>query len=262
MTEKVVTLSESDTARFGMRIARARFDHDTGHREVIKGFDDLAVDLLVLRLPAGSHQAPRALAEAGFRVIHADTLVYYQTSLSSWVHGKNWCGEASFSRVTSADVEGVQAVARNSFRGYRSHYQATPSLDADLVSEGYAEWAARYASTSSEDRLTYVVRSGGVVVGFVASSLDKATRVCDVVLNAVVPEHEGRGLYREALGRVMTEARSEGFQTGTISTQIWNYRVQRVWTRCGMHLTHAYDTYHVSRSAQHTAADKQSRPQE
>lgn len=254
MTEPVVSLSSADSTRFGLRIGRARLDYDAGHHVLRSAYTDHELDLLILRLPAGSHNVPRALMDSGFRLVHADTLVYYAISLSSWVHVSSSAPDASITPATQADADGLRAVARSCFTGYRSHYHATPALDAQRVSEGYAEWAASYAVATGPGTLTYVVKCNGAVVGFVAASLDAATGICDVALNAVLPENEGRGLYREALGRLMEHARTLGFETGTISTQIWNYRVQRVWTRCGMHLTHAYDTYHVSRATSHSRA--------
>lgn len=64
----------------------------------------------------------------------------------------------------------------------------------------------------------YVAEVAGGVVGFVSVRLDEAMRVGEIGLNAVHPDHAGRGigsrLYEVALGRM----RDAGMQVATVST--------------------------------------------
>lgn len=68
------------------------------------------------------------------------------------------------------------------------------------------------------DRDVYVVECGGAVIGFYSLALDRATKIGEIDLNAVDPDHQGGGvgtfMYRDALAR-MTAA---GMKVANVAT--------------------------------------------
>ena len=147
-------------------------------------------------------------------------------------------------RATDADREAIAHIADAGFKGYRSHYSANPLLPHDLVHAGYVEWAqSRLGDT--DDSITWVVCDGDVVAGF--ATCDRRGDTVDIVLNAVHPAFERRGHYGTLLAHVVAHASAQSLQRLIISTQVWNYGVQRQWAKAGLRLYSALDTYHLDR---------------
>ncbi|SHM49247.1 GNAT family N-acetyltransferase [Rhodanobacter sp. OK091] len=239
--------SPKDSARFGLKIVRGRIDQDSPtpgilHSEIVA----LGTDIAVLRIPAGMTAPLRDFTNHGLIPIHADTLVYYERQLTSPVAISEPPTNLIVEKATIEDRSSIADVARRGFGSYRSHYHANPLLDPVLILEGYAEWAIDYISSEPSDRETWIVRNRGAVIAFATCSLIVGDEVVEVVLNAVDPAHAGHGVYGHLLRHMLRTYQRRGLRAIRISTQVWNYVVQRAWTREGLAITHAYDTYHIN----------------
>lgn len=243
----VLELSKVDTARFGLRVARGRLetDDDVSGR-LVKEIADCRYDIAILRVPAGARRTLRGAELRGMRPIHADTLVCYEVALpaSRPLSQDNAAIRYELAKVANG-VE-ITRIAAESFAAYRNHYHANPLLEPGLILEGYVEWASSRLVSNGDQQLTYIAKGGDKTLGFIACQLDRTTDVCEVVLNAVSPSCQGRGIYTQGLAHVMAAVSAAGYRRLTISTQVWNYRVQQVWARLGMSLYRAYDTYHIN----------------
>lgn len=239
--------SPKDSARFGLKIVRGRIDQDIPapgvlHSEVVA----LGTDIAVLRVPAGMTAPLRDFADRGLIPIHADTLVYYERRLTPLAPISNLPSNLTVEKATIEDQSSIADVARRGFCSYRSHYNANPLLDPVLILEGYAEWAIDYISSEPSDRETWIVRDCGSIIAFATCSLIVGDEIVEVVLNAVDPAHAGNGVYGHLLRHILRTYQRRGLRAIRISTQVWNYVVQRAWTREGLAITHAYDTYHIN----------------
>jgi len=241
----ILKISTADSARFGLVIARGRSEHGEPLPSPLtlkQAIQALSADVAIIRLPAGSAATMQGLAELGFVPFHADTLVYYEKELGT--AARPVPEGIRIDKATPDDSAAVAAIARNAFGDYASHYHANPLLDRRRVLEGYAEWATKYLE--GVDCVTWVARSDGNAVAFLSSTCNTEDATCEVVLNAVAPTHEKRGIYTQLLRHATFALQAQGFKRLLISTQVWNYGVQRIWAREGLGLVRAYDTYHVN----------------
>lgn len=241
----VLKLSEPDSRRFAYRIFRGATASPDPYR-LLREIVAQHVDIAIVRSPVGQASSMQPLAALGLPPIHADTLVYYQAALSDYRARTARNHDLTISEATGADLGGLQQVATLAFAGYVSHYSANPLLDAAKSSAGYIEWASGYLTHPEPGKITWVARRGQQILGFVCCVVDRDAASCEIVLNAVHPDHAGGGIYTDLVRHAMTQCSKGGMSKIEISTQIWNHAVQKVWAREGFALHRAYDTYHIN----------------
>ena len=241
-----MSISETESSRFGVRIARGIIPSSAPVETVVREIRSLQPDVAIVRLAAGDHRPVQALIEDGLIPLHADTLVYYETLLANptFTHPD----PSDLVRVASpSDAESLAHIARRSFVGYRSHYHANPRFSTSSITEGYVEWALSYLAGEADGRRTWVVEaSPGKVVGFATCNEQAAGMQVEIVLNATDPAHMRAGHYSRLLRGILDYYRRRGFVSLCISTQVWNFAVQRVWARAGLVIRSAFDTYHIN----------------
>lgn len=241
----VLSLSRLDSDRFGLRVFRGRAAEVDGGQlfhEIVTN----AADIAILRIPAGTGQQLQLLGRYGLHPIHADTLVYYQVPLVAHEPKPLRNHDLVFAEATERDALELNTLVTGAFDGYVSHYHANPRLDPALILAGYAEWAAGYLAGRGHGRIAWVARRNGVILAFICCSHDEQKQECEVVLNGVHPDHWGGGIYGDVIRHTQAQYRQRGYRTMKISTQIWNFAVQKVWNREGFVLDQAYDTFHVN----------------
>ena len=247
MSTPIPLLSPSplDSRRFGYRIARATLQ-SVDERVLLKEIISQELDVAIVRIPAGASASLQKLDRYGMAPIHADTLVYYQVSLDTYVPNPLRNPDLVFSVAVEADQNELSALVSSTFEGYVSHYHANPAFAARDILAGYAEWALGYSASTSSDRTTWVARRQGRIVAFACCSEDRDSGTCEGVLYGVHPEHSGGGLYGDLIRYTQEQFRVSGYMSMRVSTQIWNLAVQKVWAREGFVLSRAYDTIHVN----------------
>lgn len=241
-----LTASPLDSQRFGMRVFRGRVDA-LDDRALFQALVAERVDVAILRTPAGASPAWYRMGRYGLLPIHADTLVYYRMALQDREERPLRNTDLAFAEATDADRDTLAALVRTTFDRYVSHYHANPAFDRERVLAGYMEWATGYiAPSAAAGRITWVARRGGEIVAFACCGFDEATEEAEGVLYGVHPAHAGGGLYGDLIRYTQAQFRARGFRSMAVSTQVWNYAVQKVWAREGFALDKAYDTYHVN----------------
>lgn len=245
-TTTYLSSSPLDSARFGITVERATLPAGTPTEAAVAQIRGSAADLVILRVPAGEPAVPTALQMQGEVVIHADTLVYHGVSLRD-VPGT---AAPNVRLATTGDLPAIRDIAAQGFRNYRAHYAANPLLPAEDVLAGYIQWAQSRVASASGGSCTWVVTDDGQPAGF--ATCDVADGTVEIVLNAVHPAFERRGHYGTLLSHLMQHYACQGLDKLIISTQVWNYTVQRQWGRAGLLLSAAYDTYHIDRRMAHS----------
>lgn len=233
--------SSLDSSRFSIAVERAHFTDSVPTAAALEAIAASSAELIIARLPAGSCAIPNALLQRGEKLIHADTLVYYEANLPA-SSGKM---AANVRRAHTTDLEAIRTIAAAAFQNYRAHYAANPLLPAEKILHGYIEWAQSRADPTDTSNATWLVLDGEEAAGF--ATCDIQGDVVEIVLNAVHPAFEKRGHYGTLLRHLLDHYAVKGHTQLRISTQIWNYTVQRQWSRAGLMLTHAYDTFHIDR---------------
>lgn len=239
---ELLTYSPLESARFGLRIFRGAFDA-VDALELAKLIEREAVDIAILRVPADSLRLASILTMAGLPALVADTLVHYGANIEKLE--PKAVGDASL-RMTTARPSDMESIARQVFAGYISHYNANPYFDTERIADGYAEWAATQAMPNDEGRAAFLLETRGDVVGFSCTQTTPFSGEMRGVLNGVLPERRGRGVYRDMLRLLLQRCKADRLERFVIATQVHNTAVQRVWMSEGLLLQRAEATIHVN----------------
>lgn len=238
-------VSQADSDRFGLIIVRGQLDADyPDHARLGHEIAHAMADIAIVRVPAGDTLLVHSVLELGMVPLHADTLVYYERALDRSLRDVPLPAGLSIELAGVDDKPAVAEIARKGFGAYRSHYHANLLLDPRQIADGYAQWATGCVSAEVAGHETWVARLREEIVGFVTCRLDDD--VAEILLNAVDPAHRGQGVYGSLLRHLLRHCAHRGLRKLEISTQVWNYTVQRAWSREGLLLTRAYDTYHIN----------------
>ncbi len=229
---------ESD--RFGLGLARLVVPDgwDGPDDEVARLVAGSDADVIVARWPASRVRLAAALAGTNRQVLPAETLVYWAQPVPAQPPTAAEDVLAGLDRALAAEVE--EAV-RASFAGYLNHYAANPLLGSVTVADAYADWAGRAVRERPEHQVA--LTSEGRVVG-IATCLVAGDDL-EIELAGMVPEAQGRGLYRHLLAGALAVAARASCSRLVISTQAHNVGVQRVWARAGLEPIAAYSTVHA-----------------
>jgi len=243
-SSRILADSALDSDRFGIEVVRGHVPAGTPDKDVIDEIMACDATLIILRIGAGDSSTIVQLQHQGWPVIHADTLVYYGIDLTTLPRSPL---PAEVRLATGADRNAIHEIAESSFTGYRSHYTANPLLPRNKILAGYVEWAKSRLAPENAGSCTWVVTAEDRVAGFATCDLRPDESTIEIVLNAVHPQLSRQGLYGRLLEGILQHYAALSYQQLVVSTQLWNYTVQRQWVRAGLSLKLAYDTYHIDR---------------
>lgn len=245
MTDWLV-LSEPDGKRFGFRVARNRADLAVPSVDcILQAMHRLDPDVVILRIPSDQRAVVADLMTAGITLRYADTLMHYNCELTDWRSLEN--GTTQVAMAAAEDAEAVRRIASAGFQGYVSHYASNDVFKPDLVLQGYVEWAGSHVVSTRPEDAVWLVYENNAPVGFATTRRDFKANSVEVLLNAILPDHQSRGFYRKLMMGVMTYYRSIGVSRISISTQAWNIRVQQAWCALGFKPVLACNTFHFNR---------------
>jgi len=233
-----VAFSEIDSARFGVRVARAQL---TSARlaGVLDFCDAQRIELLVARCGTSDLEAAQQMEAEGFQLM--DTLLYYSFDLTEKRIPDAQCG-VQVRQLQPGDEEEIAAIASAAFQGYMGHYHADRRLDRRQCDEAYRSWAERSCSREAADTVL-VAEIEGKVEGFGTLRLNSSEEV-EGLLFAVAPRSQGRGICPSLMIRSLEWSRAQGAKRMIISTQVTNVSMQKVWSRTGFEPDHSYYTFH------------------
>jgi GNAT superfamily N-acetyltransferase len=245
VTPKIVAptigLSAIDEDRFGYRTAKVAHVTRDGLSDILAYCREHHIQLLIARCSADDVPVAQAMEQAGFQLM--DTLVYYgRHPLEPLQPVHN--GRMSIRAVMEGEEDAVTAVARDAFRGYHfGHYHADPRLDRSACDAVYPSWARALCTTRDAASEVLVAENDSAIVGFIALRLNDPLEG-EGILNGVLRAEQGQGVYTFLLATGLEWCRQRGACRFLISTQLANWRVQRVWARLGLALADAQYTFH------------------
>ena len=237
---EILELNALETARFGIVAARVR-DAGATPEEIGAAARVMGVQMATARVDVGHLPRVHALEAAGYRLM--DTLVYYGRSLDALPSRVTLPAGTELRLASPDDVAAVGMVARAAFADYTGHYHADPRLGNDAADAAYVEWAETSTARASAETPVLLVEGGEHVAGFLTLRRNDAEEV-EIVLNAVHPQSQGRGLYAALVTEALRLAGDMGAARVTVSTQINNYAVQRVWAGLGFTHNRSLYTFH------------------
>ncbi|MGQ9847943.1 MAG: GNAT family N-acetyltransferase, partial [Bacteroidales bacterium] len=113
------------------------------------------------------------------------------------------------------------------------------------------EWAKNY-SGKEEGKISWLIYSENNIAGFVTCSFNEQNKECEVILNGVMPNFSGRGIYSDIVRFIQKYFKDKGYKKMLISTQLQNIAVQKVWIREGFVIDRSYETYHINAFLNHS----------
>ncbi|MDQ1519344.1 MAG: hypothetical protein QOI55_417, partial [Actinomycetota bacterium] len=136
----------------------------------------------------------------------------------------------------------IGSLVRTVFAGYGNHYRANPDLDADRSIDGYVEWTVNHVGDGSKALWVLAEHAGGDPIGFAALALEKTA---EIDLAGIVPDHRGRGWYRDLLDHTAALVLARGLREVWISTQASNAAAIRAWSSRGYRHEFTFNTVHI-----------------
>jgi len=234
-----VEFSEIDSARFGLRIARAQVTA-ANLAQVMDYCAAERIDLLIARCATSELATAQKMEASGFLLM--DTLVYYSFDLTKRTIPED-VPRARVREIAPGDQDGVERVASAAFQGYYGHYHADPRLDPKKCDEGYVSWATRSCASREVAKEVLVAEYNQNLVGFATLRLNSPAEG-EGVLFGVAPEAQGMGIYRSFMVGGMQWCKAQQVKRMVVSTQVTNVAVQKVWCRVGFEPAHSYYTFH------------------
>lgn len=233
--ESLIRLSDSESKRFGQRIGRGSFSciSERDADELVK--DLVSFDLVFLRIPAHSVRLVQKISTRGFDLFQADNLLYFVNENLEGLSHSGWCIDKG------PPLAKIQEHVAESFAGYLNHYTADLFLKEGKSLEGYLEWSSNLYYADDIESI-YLLHGDKVGALALASSQGDAL---EVILNSVIPELQGLGLYNQMLQMVEYRALEMGRSLVRISTQSTNIRVINALIKSGYKLESSFLTLHV-----------------
>lgn len=234
-----VGISALDSARFGIRVARASLLRLEDLPLVLNFCAQQDVRLLIARCSTSDLPTAQALEQHGFFL--TDTLVYFRRDLQRPPLPP--LRPLKIRPATEADAPAVGKIAQQAFRGYDSHYHADPRLDRAACDALYVDWAERSCREPAVADTVLLAEVENQVAGFLTLKTISATEA-DGRLYAVLPALQGQGIGQALLITALHWCQEHGLQAMVISTQITNIASQVSWVRVGFIPYQSFYTFH------------------
>ena len=234
-----IYLSHLDIERFGIQIAKSR----NLTLDILDQVLDFCliedVSLLITRCPVSDLDLVHELENHGFELM--DTLVSSSAKLGN-LSFENF-DEPTIRNYIKGDETFVEDIARESFSGYFGHYHADKLLNRNICDEIYVDWAIRSCKSREVADEVLLAELKNKVVGFVTLRINNEENG-EAVLAGVLPSSQLLGIYGKLISKGMHWCLSQGLLQMTVSTQITNIAVQKVWVRLGFEPLTAFYTFH------------------
>ena len=235
-----IQISEWDTNHFGFKIAKLLYVKDQSH--IQKGILESrlqGVKLLISRCPTNDFGWIHELERRGFQLM--DTIIYYSIDLTDYQIPEP---KYQARQATDNDIPAVRWIARESFKGYNSHFHADPELDKKKCDEVYELWAVNSFYDKNLADYVQITEIDGQAAMFNTIKLKDNDKIGEIALSAAHPGMRGKGVYRDSIIHGIRWIKQHGCQKLEISTQITTTNVQRSWARLGFGIDRSFYTFH------------------
>lgn len=239
-----IEVDELGTQRFGLVSAKT-IDDAAPPVELNSAAHELGVKMLTTRVNCADHDRVHAMEADGHQLM--DTLVYYRRSLDAPAGPILLNDGLTVTLATPEDSDAVGKIARSAFHDYFGHFHTDPKISTVASDEVYTDWSERCTRESCLSNPTFLAQSAKETLGFL-SMTEKQSDQWEILLNAVIPKAQGDGIYGCLLDTAINHARANlpGTSAAFIltSTQLINFKVQKIWMRRGFYPYTALHTFH------------------
>jgi GNAT superfamily N-acetyltransferase len=234
--------SPVESARFGRRVRRYEITgNDAG--PLLAALRAEQPDLAIVRIPTSLGACIADLCALGGQFVLGDCRVIYARGNidAGRTRGPRNVG-FRMREATAADAPLLDSLVERIFEGYHTHYVSNPRLAAFALADGYKEWTR--AHIGGREKRCLIAELEGEPCAFTTVHVTSA--VGEVVLNGVLPQFRGRGVYRDLLRATVDVFVEADARSTIIATQIDNRAVQRVWVTEDFELVKSEYTIHIN----------------
>jgi len=231
-----------ESKRFDLKVYRGVID-DINPKEILSTVLKENIDVAIIRIPSERQDALVRLEKTGIPYLIADTLVYYHVDLKTYEPGELRNRDLEFIEFYPEHFEIMDKLVSEIFSAYKNHYTSNPLLAVDLI-EAYKEWARSYVTNETDGKCGWLVKRGDRFIGFATCTFEGDES--EIVLNGVVPSAAGMGVYGDLIKFLQQFFKDNGYSIMKVSTQVYNYAVQKVWSREGFVMKQSFVTVHIN----------------
>ena len=219
-----IHLSKFDEKRFGIRTAHAANITQGNLREVMDFCKENHVVFLVARCETSEMRAVHTMQREGFLLM--DTIIRYSIDIDNIVPEIPNVEIFPVQPVQPGEEDAVQALALETFSGYRSHYHVDERLDPEKCDGIYASMAYEACFKNEETSIVHVCKMDGQIVGFEIYNIP-SPGVGDAVLKGIAPSVQKLGVGWSFVLPTLEWLQSKGVKVTYGSTQITNITSQK-----------------------------------
>ncbi len=216
-------------------------------QRLIREADKRGIAHLSTTVYAGDTPTQLCLEKAGFFM--ADTLVTHTLRLEKC---SPQVSSPAIRDALESDREQLAKISADCFSNREfniNRFNSDMTFSPDRVRELYRLWLLNSISGALADRVLVFVEAGqplGFITIKMPSAKDKSRgrSIAHIPLNAVHPEHRGRGIYKQLVAAAISELRGTVAQVD-IKTQLPNYAVHKTWSALGARITQVVHRFHL-----------------
>jgi ribosomal protein S18 acetylase RimI-like enzyme len=201
-----------------------------------------APDLAVVRIPTSRPDLITLLGGVCVEAIFGDCLLTYSRDNLTVGPPGPLRNKLILRTATESDFELSDLMTERIFATYRNHYCNNPQLGDFKLVRGYQEWTRLHITTPGRQCLVGYLDNRPCAYATIRTDEKES----EIVLNGVIPEFRGMGIYRDLVRAVVALFMGENSPETIVSTQVENAAVQRVWVTEGFLLSRSYYTIHLN----------------
>ena len=235
-----IQISDWDTNHFGLKIAKLPYSKNRPLQEGIEESIFNNVKLLITRCPTNDFKRIHELEEKGFQLM--DTLIFHSIDLTNFqIPETKYPARAAI----TDDIPSVRNIARESFKGYISHFGADPKLDKKKCDELYELWAVNSFHDKNLADHVIVIEIEEKVSAFLTIKIKDRDKTGETILCAVHPSIRRQAVYTNIIMHGLKWIRSQGCTKFESSTQITNIPIHKARAKLGASIDRSYYTFHL-----------------
>lgn len=252
----LLSYSEAESNRFNANIYRGYLDY-VPVKDLAAFIRDENIDFIFFRIKSEKLNEVNNLNQLPFPFLIADTLLYYSCNIIQAKKRDLRNKDMIFKKADLGDKTILNSLVDNIFAEYKNHYLANPFLEKNKIIEGYKEWVNSYLDDDKSKEVV-LVKKNNKAIAFASCSCKEDDGICEIVLNGVLPQYTGRGIYTDLIRYLKSYFQERRYKTIRVSTQSHNHIVQKVWVKENYYLSESYNTVHINSFLNRTVIEKDS----
>ena len=240
-----MSLSQSDSARFGFPIARwSGSDGPVGSR--VREMRAEGIRLVIARLPLEDLYAIHELESLGAKLMDVQSLYQFDYGRSGPIPSHLLRNDVTIRPYEPRHMNDLRIITAAAFSRY-GHYFADPGLDASSCVDVYIDLVRRSCEEVGFSDLVLVAEVDGQTAGYLTFKIYSGPdgRYAAGGIGAVGDGFRGRDVFKMLVIRGLEWGGRQGCSWGEHEVLCSNYPVNKSFSSMGFHITAAFVTLHL-----------------